>query len=160
MKIFCVASKRGKARFLGDYRRIYKHLEKLGHKPLDDWIIKDVDKNDKDDYSADKKESLKRYEQVFDDALAKLREADVNLFECSEQSFTVGYLVQKSLELNKPTVVLYEEIYQPSYFLLGSQDEKLIKKSYKDDTLEIELEKALDEAMNVADKRFNFFISP
>lgn len=157
MKVFITASTRGKAKFKDNYKRIYDHVEKMGHKNLNDFIIRE---DPPDFYENLKKEGAKKYAEIFGDAIGKLREADVNIFECSEQSFSIGYLVQKSIEMNKPTVVLYEDRYQPSYFLLGSEDEKLIIKSYNKDNLDTVLEEAIQSATSVADKRFNFFITP
>lgn len=157
MKVFITASTRGKIKFKENYKRIYDYVEKLGHKNLNDFIIRD---DPKDFYDNLQKEGVKKYAEIFGEAIGKLRESDVNIFECSEQSFSIGYLVQKSIEMNKPTVVLYEDRYQPSYFLLGSEDEKLIIKSYNQDNIEKILEKSLQDATSVADKRFNFFITP
>jgi uncharacterized protein (UPF0297 family) len=157
MKVYFSASKRGKSRFEDSYKRIYNHLEKLGYKNLDDAIIK---LSTDELYISGNDDEGKKMEKFFSDALNKLRDADINIFECSEQSFSIGYLVQKSIELNKPTLVLYEESYQPSYFLLVAEEEKLITKSYNNETLEKVLEESLEAATQVADKRFNFFITP
>lgn len=156
MKIYLAASSKGQSKYKEFYSRIFSHIEKSGHKHLDDSIINE---EPEEFYQALKKEGSKKYIQMFNDAVGKLREADVNVFECSEQSFTIGYLVQKSLDLNKPTIALYEENHQPSYFLLGSQDEKLIIRSYSKENVEKVIDEALENATNVADKRFNFFIS-
>ncbi len=152
MKVFLTASKRGKSRFEENYKLIYSCLEKLGHKNLDDTIIRSADEVTS---TTDKKN-----EGIIGEALEKLRESDVNMFECSEQSFSIGYLVQKSLELNKPTIVLYEEAFPPSYFISAAEDEKLIIAGYTKETVEKILEASLEKATQVADKRFNFFITP
>lgn len=157
MKIYLAASKRGKEKFGENYKLIYDRIEKLGHKNLNDFVIRE---DSKEFYDNLKKDGTKKYTQIFNYAISNMREADVNIFECSEQSFSIGYLVQKSIEMNKPTIVLYEEQYQPSYFLLGSEDEKLVIKNYNKENLEKTLEAALQTATSVADKRFNFFITP
>ncbi len=162
MKVLIAASARGKSKFEEYYRRIYNHVEKLGNKNLDDFIIRAEPEKF---YASIRKgnEGRKKFEEAFTDALTKIRYADVNIFECTEQSFSIGYLVQKSIETNKPTIVFYledEENYPPSYFLLKSNDEKLIVKSYNKDNLEKVIEESLKKATAVADKRFNFFLSP
>ncbi len=157
MKVYLAASTKGQSKYGEYYSRIFNHIHKLGHKHLDDSI---VNEKPEDFYGAIKKEGSKKYEEMFNEALRKMRESDVNIFECSEQSFTIGYLVQKSLDLNKPTLALFEENHQPSYFLMGSQDEKLIIQSYNKENIEKVIDTCLDTAVNVADKRFNFFITP
>ena len=81
------------------------------------------------------------------------------MLECSNASLGIGYLVNKSIEFNKPTVILFRDGHTP-YLLAGISDDKVILKKVKDGSVLSSLKVALEEAKQVADKRFNFFISP
>jgi hypothetical protein len=156
MKVFFIASQRGKTKFDQNYKKIFDTIEKLGHKNLDARLF---DKSVKEFYDELKKEGPHKFSSFFSVNLKLISEADVNVFECSEQSFSIGYMVQNSLEQNKPTIVLFTQPYEP-FFLLDVKDDKLIVQGYTLETLENDLKKAFEKASTVADKRFNFFISP
>jgi len=81
------------------------------------------------------------------------------VFYCSFGSLSIGFIIERSLEFNKPTIVLYYKDNLP-FFLSGIKDEKVIVMKYDDDTIVQVVEKALQIASELRDKRFNFFISP
>jgi len=144
MKVFFTASQKGKSYFEQYYKRIVEETEIMGFLILKDDII-------------DTKEE--EYNKLYHDKLKALQEADVCVFEATVPSFSVGYLIAKSLEFNKPTIVLYFKDNVP-YFLLGISNEKLIARNYNDSNLNKILEEAYKAASQLRDKRFNFFITP
>ena len=156
MKVFFTASQKGKEQFDEYYHLIFNQINSMGHKNIDDRVINSTAE---EFYDRLKKEGVKAYNALFKENIRLLQEADINIFECSFQSFSIGYMVQKSIELNKPTVALYLP-NNTLYFLAGSDDDLLIIKSYTKDTLKKVLQEIFDEARNITDKRFNFFISP
>lgn len=158
MKIFFVASQRGKETYDKNYTAIFNTINDLGHKNLDDRMFKSTVK---EFYDRMKKEGAKTYQKLFSENIQYIRKADINIFECSWQSFSIGYMVQKSVEMNKPTIVLHDEKTEhPPYFIFGSDDEKLITRSYNFNNVKTVIEEAIKSASVLADKRFNFFINP
>lgn len=156
MKVFFRASQRGKKLFGENYITINNAIKELGYVTLDDEVI---NQNYEDYSKLVKKEGASYYTKQFNDSIAKMKKADICVFEGSEQSFSVGYMVHKALELNKPTVVLYVE-ERPVHFLMDLHEEKLFVKSYTLDNVKDVLVKTLKVARVAIDKRFNFFISP
>lgn len=138
------------------YNQIFNLIESMGHKNLDNDIIKlNVDSF----YEGINKQGQTASVELFKRKVQELKEADIAIFECSTHSLSIGYMVQKSLDLNKPTIVLYLKDEVPQ-FIIGDNNEKLIIKSYTKDTLDVVLKMTIEEASTLRDKRFNFFISP
>lgn len=157
MKIFFTASQKGKKYFASYYQRIYKAFENLGFTHIDKEIIKNPSE---DSFSKLDTEGIKAYRNFYRKNLNNLKKADINVFECSLPSLSVGFMINKSLDYNKPTIALYLNNNIP-YFLEGAQDEeKLFITSYSDKNIEKTIEKISKSAKKSSDKRFNFFISP
>mgnify|MGYP001594695924 CR=1 FL=1 len=157
MKIFFTSSQRGKEFFLENYKRIQIALEQIPESKL----IED-DLLNEESGSFYKKLELggqKAYINFYQQELNYLKTADINVFDCSFHSLSIGFTIQRSLDINKPTIVLYEENNTP-YFLTGIEEEKFIISSYNKTNLEAVVNKAVKLAMDVRDKRFNFFIRP
>lgn len=155
MKVFFTASQRGKEEFEKYYKQIISIIKEKGYRLLDDDLMsvktKDFYKNFKE---GGREASVEFYNQEID----RMQEADVNVFEVSKHSLSIGFVIKKSLEMNKPTILLYFENSAP-LFLSGSDEEKLLLVSYTDTNLKEVLEEALEQASEKRDKRFNFFIS-
>ena len=156
MKVFFTASQKGKSYFEQYYKRIVEETEIMGFLLLKDEII---NTKEEDYYHRLKNGDKEVFVKLYRDKLKAVQEADVCIFETTVPSFGVGYLVAKSLELNKPTIVLYFKDNTP-YFLLGINNEKLIARNYNDSNLNKILEEAYKTANQLRDKRFNFFITP
>jgi hypothetical protein len=152
-----MAPMRAKANDKEYYSKIYAAIEKLQYKLIDKYLIEqDVDEH----YKRFEDKSGKYYHEFYDRTIENIKSADINVFECSFPSLGIGYQVEKSLQLNKPTIVLYKEGQAP-HFLLGIDEDKLILKVISDGAdVSKTLESAVNEARHQADKRFNFFISP
>ena len=156
MKVFFTAPVRGKKFHQDYYSKIYSALESLGCVLIDKYLLENTIENH---YKNLEQEIDQKKNDFFYETLDNLKLADVNIFDGSLPSLGVGFLVQKSLEINKPTIVLYLKGQTP-HFLMSAKDEKLIIKSTTGKDLKKVLREALDEAKTRADKRFNFFISP
>ncbi len=156
MKIFFTASHEGKKYFENYYKKIAATIKELGYEQMEDDVLtvstakffENLEKGGKQTNTDLYKRKMK-----------SIQEADICVYECSINSLSLGFLIEKTLDLNKPTVVLYLKDNIP-YFLLGANEEKLILKSYNDDDLKQVLKQALLEAQSMKDKRFNFFIGP
>ncbi|EKE15384.1 MAG: hypothetical protein ACD_12C00038G0001 [uncultured bacterium] len=156
MKVFFTASMRGQKAFKKYYQKIYYEIEKLGYKHLDQEVIA---LNSKNYYQEIEKGGRKEQIALYKRKIQCLHEADICIFECSLHSLSIGYVIQKSLDFNKPTVVLYYKDNLP-YFLMGAQEEKLIIRTYTEHNYKKILKATLKDARERKDKRFNFFISP
>lgn len=158
MKVFFTASQRGKEKYDDNFKAIFDYISELGYQNLDERMFKSTVEGF---YGKMKQEGQDAYQKLFNENIRFIKEADISIFECSYQSFSIGYMVQKSVELNKPTIALYEEnTAHPPYFLLGANDEKLIIRPYNTHNLKKILAEAMRQAGTLSDKRFNFFITP
>lgn len=94
----------------------------------------------------------------YTEAVLKVKKADVVVVEVSGHSMSLGYLVGKSLEMNKPVVALYGE-GNKLLFLKWMKNDKLIFCPYNKKNICSEMNLALKKAEKMVDVRFNFFIS-
>ena len=156
MKVFFNAPFRGKKVHQEYYSKIFNVIEKLGYNLIDRSIIED---NIETHYKKIEEQGEESYKRFYDATLDHLKSADANVFECSFTSLGLGFQIEKSLEFNKPTIVVYLQDKTP-HFLAGIKDEKLVFVKTTGRDLETVLKKAFEEAKKRADKRFNFFISP
>lgn len=156
MKVFFTASFRGDKTILKRYRQIYDIIDSLGYHHVDHDVVK---VNPDDFYEKLTKEGRVGNVDLYNRKIKSIQEADICVFECSVHSLSIGFVIQKALEYNKPTIVLYHDNDIP-HFLVGAKDEKLIIKNYTDSSVEKVVKLSLEEAGEVRDKRFNFFIRP
>lgn len=155
MKVFYGGSYKG-SKELGLYiRKIYDCIEKAGYKHLDSEIINVTYEDFVKRMESSRDANLHYYEQ----RMASLSEADICVFEVSYHSLGIGFLLEKALKDNKPTIALYYKDYVP-YFLSGVVDDKLILKRYNEKNVNKVVLDALEQARIHREKRFNFFISP
>ncbi len=155
MKIFFTASLRGQAEFGTYYKEIFWLIEKTGAKNLDDEILK----LSKDYYGTIQEQGRAACVNLYQRKIKSLQQADICIFEGSVPSLSIGYLIDKALDFNKPTIILYYKSSTPQ-FISGIEGGKIVLKQYLANTLQKSFESALEEAKHLQDKRFNFFISP
>jgi hypothetical protein len=156
MKVFFTTSLRGKKYFDTNYKKIYKELEGLGFKHLDYEISELVISKFYDELG---KQGEDAYTDLYSRKTNRVSKADICVFECSVQSFSIGLLVEKALELQKPTIILYYKDNVP-YFLAGINDPKLIVTGYTTKNLKEVLTESIEQAKQQRSTRFNFFITP
>jgi len=155
MKIFFTASLRGQADFGKYYKEIFSLIEKEGAKNLDDEILKLSETY----YDTIQKQGRTAFVDLYKRKIKALQQADICIFEGSLPSLSIGYLIEKALDFNKPTIIFYYKNNTPE-FISGIDEEKIILKQYNETSLQQSFESALTEAKHLQDKRFNFFISP
>lgn len=145
MRVFFTASRQGKQYFDYYYQQIISFFDQEGYENIN-------------------KEYLQKNSKIIDHStqhkllLERIHKADICIFECSFQSFTIGYLIEKALELDKPVVGLYLEDHIPD-FLIELENEKLHMVEYTKDSLFDLLKTSILKASFLTDKRFNFFIN-
>jgi len=157
MKIYFTAPIRGIDQVDSHIRTIFETIKKLGYSHVDD-IVKRLNQG-RSFYDGLDKGGKDTHSSYFDETMSKIKAADMNVFECSVPSLGVGFQIEKSLEFNKPTIILYLKGNTP-HFLAGQQNDKLFVKEYTKDNLPQVVAETIEEAKHAADKRFNFFISP
>lgn len=155
MKIFFTASLRGQTDYGKYYTKIAQTVEKLGLKNLDDEIFKLSPSY----YDSLQKQGRDAYVDLYDRKISRLNSADICMFECTLPSLSIGFLIQKALDFNKPVIILYFDQNTPQ-FISGISEDKLIVRQYTEKNIESVVEESIEEAKHLQDKRFNFFISP
>ncbi len=155
MKVFFAASPRGVSTYSNFYKKIFKEIQDLGFTQIDDDVIKLtypelIERANQDS---------KSYTAYANKKIHAVQESDICVFEVSEPSLGVGFLIQRALEFGKPVIVLYYKNNIPILFA-GLEEEKLIIRSYQEKNLKKVLKEVLDHARQRRDRRFNFFINP
>lgn len=155
MKVYFGAPIRGKNTFEENYKKIFNEIKKMGYSLIDDEIITiPPDKF----FSQLNKGGDKSNSELYEKNIELINKADINVFECSFRSTTVGFMINQSLEFRKPTIILYLKEFLPHFFL-GIKHDKLIANEYDDQNLNTVIKKCLIKAQNLRDKRFNMFMS-
>ena len=135
-----------------NYSLIIETLKKLGHNTLSDHLTnKDGDALSKQT----SKESLENQRLM----TKRKNQADLIVIEASTPSFGIGQEITYSLQNNKQVIILHLEDHKP-HLLLDEGQDLLFIYEYRADNLEDVLTKAIDEAREKVDVRFNFYISP
>ena len=154
MKLYFVASAR-----LVDiepklYSRMYVCLSAEG-KMLSDKVMKWVKTGVKDMTGATQKIKRENYIQSLD----SVKKADIVIMEVSGHSMSMGYLISKALEMNKPVIALHKREHMP-VFIKGINDPRLVISEYDNENVEQVIKGALKKADSLIDVRFNFFVNP
>jgi len=133
---------------------VYDHLKKNGKMVSD--LVKRLSKMKAGDfYKVPEEEGADRFKRW----LVYVKKCDVVVVEVSGHSMTLGYVIGKALELNKPVVALHRK-GQKSYFVLGMDSSKLQVVEYDDKNVLEVLDGSMDKAKKMIDVRFNFFVNP
>ena len=153
MKIYFIASSRLVEANPGLYKTMYSYLSAEA-KMVSDKVMKWIKSGVKDISGA----PLKVKKINYRDSLDSVKKADVVVMEVSGHSMSMGYLISKALEMNKPVIGLHKKEHVPN-FIKGISDPKLIICEYHEDDVEEIIEKALKKANSLVDVRFNFFVN-
>jgi len=154
MRIFFVASPRAVNKEPDLFRKIDKVLSKH-NKMLGDMVVEWTKGEVEDFYSGTHKDRIEHYKRTMD----YVKKADVVVVDVSLHSMSMGYIVNKGLEISKPVIALYKKGNDP-YFFSGIEDQKLQIVSYDESNLEQVINEALEKVAGLIDVRFNFFVSP
>lgn len=155
MKIFFISTPRGTDVLRQNYQRLYDTITKMGYSHVSDFITTTAADKFYDEMHKGRDAHKKFYNEMVED----IQKADICVFETSIPSLAIGFLIQRALDYSKPTIVMYYKD-NIAYFLSGIDDEKLITVSYDEKNYKKILKKALEQAREKRDKRFNFFLSP
>lgn len=156
MRVYFTSSQRGKKEFGEYYYKIFDYLKKQNYEILDDNIVSVPDTKFYDTLETVGREA---WAELYNRNMSCLKKTDISIFECSFPSLSIGFLIQKALELNKPVIALYLKGHNP-YFLSGIDNEKLVMVEYNEKSLKETLAKTMERTKAIIDTRFNFFISP
>lgn len=153
MKIFFTGSPRALKfpKYKSDLIEIFSCLNEHGEN-LSRLVI---DANPDEFYSLNYDGVVKHYQTTIDN----LKNADVVVAEVSMQSMAMGYLINKSLELSKPTLCLHAKEKSP-FFLSGIVDSNLIISEYTINNIKAVVDDAFDYFSGNKDKRFNLMLPP
>ncbi|MCL4208866.1 hypothetical protein KJZ63_04550 [Patescibacteria group bacterium] len=153
MKIFFTGSPRALKfpKYKNDLIEIFSSLSDYGEN-LSRLVI---DANPDEFYSLSYDGVVKHYQKTIDN----LKNADVVVAEVSMQSMSMGYLINKSLELSKPTLCLHSKGRAP-FFLSGIIDSNLIISEYSTNEIKLVVDDAFDYFAGNKDKRFNLMLPP
>lgn len=155
MNVFFTATYQGEKQFGKYYKKIFDEIQLLGYTHLDPEVVNITYEGYLKKMAQGREAQVSNYHETVN----FIKKADICVLETSAHSLGLGFIVQKSLEMSKPTIVLYYDNNIP-YFLAGVDDEKLIIKSYNDKNIKKVLIESFDLARERRDKRFNFFLSP
>lgn len=152
MKVLFTGSPRAFETSKKEHVAIYDSIKKMGHTHVSDFVIKtDPEKF----YKSDSKQITDNYKELMGD----LANADVLVVEISVHSMSLGFLINKALEMGKPVISLYTKDHQPFLFA-GIENDKYQGFEYSLSNIHDILKEAFDYAQNIVDTRFNFLISP
>ncbi len=153
MKIFFTGSPRALKfpKYKSDLIEIFSSLSEHGEN-LSRLVI---DANPDEFYNLNYNGVVKHYQTTIDN----LKNADVVVAEVSMQSMSMGYLINKSLELSKPTLCLHAKGKSP-FFLSGIVDSNLIISEYSTSEIKVVVDDAFDYFSGNKDKRFNLMLPP
>ena len=155
MKVYFLASPRVVGKRQKFFGRVFKYLS-ADYKMVNDLVARLAKMDNTEEfYQVELKERVNRFKKW----MSLLRQCDVVVVEVSGHSMTLGYVVGKALELNKPVVALYQK-GEESYFVSGIKNSKLQMVEYGEDNIEKALAEAMENARSLIDVRFNFFVSP
>jgi 2'-deoxynucleoside 5'-phosphate N-hydrolase len=153
MKIYFTASSRLVGANPKLYSKMYSYLSAEG-KMVSDKVLKWTKVGVKDI----SKSPLKFKKINYIESVNSVKKADIIFMEVSGHSMSMGYLVGKALEMNKPVIVLHNKQHVPNY-IKGISDQKLIISEYGEENVEVIMGKALKKASGMIDVRFNFFVN-
>lgn len=153
MNIYFTAAISQKDKYSKYYSEIVDTLIKCGHKVIHEHIS-DIDMSDLE------KSSNSKQEDYYKKVTAWIGKADVVVAEVSFPStLNIGHEITTALDKHKPVIALYLE-GKESIFFSGIKSDNLLYCEYTDKTLPTVLKTAINQISNIADTRFNFYISP
>lgn len=152
MKIYFVASIKGKSRYFDNYKAIIKVLKNLGI----DVICEDILESTEELVASIADERRVRH---YKNVLKWINSSDIIVAEASYPSLGVGYEISLALEKGKPVIVLYTKEYVP-HFIKGCESERLFLVKYDLQNLKQALKDVLDDAKNQIDLRFTMLLPP
>ena len=153
MRIYFIASSRMVGTNPKLYAKMYSYLSTEG-KMVSDRVMKWVKGGIKNMSEA----PLKVKKINYLESVNSVKKADIVVMEVSGHSMSMGYLISKALEMNKPVIALHKKECTPN-FIKGIGDPKLIISEYVEEDVEKVISESLKKATGLIDVRFNFFVN-
>ena len=154
MQVYFVASSRLVGKDTELYSRIYSTINSE-HKMVSDKVLKWIKSGIKDL----SKESIETKKENYLHVVKCIKKADIVVMEISGHSVSMGFILSKAMEENKPVIALYTAEMDP-VFVKGIVSSKLILAEYKKENIEQVISDSINKAKCLVDMRFNFFVSP
>lgn len=154
MQVYFVASSRLVGKDAGFYVQIYKTISSE-NKMVSDKVLKWIKSGIKDL----SQESVETKKENYSHIVKCIKKADIVIMEISGHSVSMGYILSKALEENKPVIALYTADLNP-VFVQGIVNSKLILAEYSKKNIEKVISDSINKAKCLVDMRFNFFVSP
>lgn len=154
MQVYFVASSRLVAKDTGLYARFYNTISS-DHKMVSDKVFKWIKGGIKDL----SKESIETKKENYLHVIKCIKKADIVVMEISGHSVSMGFILSKAIEENKPVIAMYTAEMDP-VFVKGIVNSKLILAEYNKKNLEQVISDSINKAKCLVDMRFNFFVSP
>ena len=154
MQVYFVASSRLVGKDADLYVQIYKTISSE-NKMVSDKVLKWIKSGIKDL----SQESIETKKENYSHVVKCIKKADIVIMEISGHSVSMGYILSKALEENKPVIVLYTANLNP-VFVQGIVNSKLILAQYCKENIEKVISDSINKAKCLVDMRFNFFVSP
>lgn len=151
MRIYFNASITGKSKYEHLYKKVEDTLADLNH-----YVVTPLFISSKEDIHNETRKETKTYTQ---NMLKWIKSADICVFEMSYPSTGIGFEIAKSLEYNKPVILLTTQKNLKTIFD-EIDDEKVQLIEYEESSVAKVLKQAVGYAADQQDTRFNFFISP
>ena len=123
MKIYFSASISGGRKYLDTYKKIVHYLKMKNHIVLTEHIVLD---------NLLELEEKLTPQMVYKRDISLLTESDIIIAEVSNPSLGVGYEIQYGLQLEKPTLCVYQKGLRISWMILGNTSPFITVKAYKD----------------------------
>ena len=105
------------------------------------------------------KESVEAKKENYLHVLKCIKKADIVVMEISGHSVSMGFILSKAIEENKPVIAMYTGDMNP-VFVKGIVNSKLILVEYNKKNLEQVISESINKAKCLVDMRFNFFVNP
>jgi len=153
MNIYFIASPRAVVNDRALFEKIHDHLAK-DSKMLSDLVLKVDDKNVDSFYKASHDDRVSHFKKT----MQAIKDSEIVVVDVSLHSMSMGYIVNKALELGKPVVVIHPND-NPPYFFSGIESDRLIIVGYDSSNVLSVIDKAIETAKNLMDVRFNFFVA-
>jgi 2'-deoxynucleoside 5'-phosphate N-hydrolase len=98
------------------------------------------------------------YDSCYKTALDKIKKADVVVVEVTGHSMSMGFVIVKAMELNKPVIALYKDKGK-QVFLKWMNNNRLIMAPYNKSNMVKVIDNSLKQTAKLIDLRFNFFVN-
>lgn len=153
MKIYFTASVLQKDEYDVYYQEIIDILQKQGHRVIHEHVTGS-------DMNFVNSQTEKQNREYYQRVQASISSSDMVVAEVSFPStLNIGHEITLALSKNKPVICLYL-LGKISAFFNGVKNDKLIYEPYTPVTLREVVLRSLKTLSDVADTRFNFYISP